>query len=103
MLLFVVLPIGLSMVIITARMLKVYLKVRASAFASSKWSFGVTKAGKLQKEVFWQCLSYMMAFYISWPILFSVYLASVDQNVPFGLALTAALCAPLQGFSNFLV
>jgi len=84
-------------------MLKVYLKVRASAFASSKWSFGISKAGKLQQEAVWQCLSYMMAFYISWPILFSVYLASVDQNVPFGLALTAALCAPLQGFSNFLV
>ena len=38
-----------------------------------------------------------------WPILFSVYLASVDVKGPLGLTLTVAFVAPLQGFTNFLV
>ena len=57
----------------------------------------------MTKTVFWQCLFYALAFYITWPILFSVYLASVDLNGPLGLTLTVAFVAPLQGFNNFLV
>lgn len=39
----------------------------------------------------------------SWPILFAVYLASVDQNGPFWLSVIVAFVAPLQGFSNLIV
>ena len=60
-------------------------------------------SGKLERDVFRQCFFYTCAFYISWPILFSVYLASVDVKGPFGLTLTVAFVAPLQGFNNFLV
>lgn len=102
-LVFVVLPLGISIAGITASMFLVYWKVRKQSAASKKWSFGVGSASKLEQAVFWQCLCYVLAFYISWPILFAVYLFSIDENGPFGLALTVAFLAPLQGFNNWLV
>ena len=41
----------------------------------------------------------VLAFYISWPILFSVYLASIDQRRPLGLTVLVAFVAPLQGMA----
>ncbi|CAB9523323.1 expressed unknown protein [Seminavis robusta] len=102
-LLFVIIPLGLSIVVITSCMLVVYSKVRARAGASRKWSLGVGAASKMEQAVFWQCLFYVMAFYITWPIMFAVYLGSVGVNGPLGLALTIAFVAPLSGFTNFLV
>lgn len=102
-LVFVVLPLGFSIAAITAAMFVVYCKVRRQAATTRKWSFGVGKASALEQQVFWQALFYVSAFYITWPILFSVYLASVDVDGPLGLTLTVAFVAPLQGFTNFLV
>ncbi|CAB9503324.1 expressed unknown protein [Seminavis robusta] len=103
-LVFVVLPLGLSILAITASMMTVYCKVRKQSAAARKWTMGVSKASKLEQAVFWQCLFYVMAFYITWPILFSVYLASLDDKVRiFGLSMLVAFVAPLQGFNNFLV
>jgi hypothetical protein len=99
----VVLPLGASIGAITLSMFLVYGKVRSQAAKSRKWSLGVGKASKLEQAVFWQCFYYVLAFYISWPILFAVYLFSIDVTGPFGLALTVAFVAPLQGFNNFLV
>lgn len=98
-----VLPLGLSIIAITAAMLVVYVKVRERARASSKWTFGIGKANTLEKQVFWQCFFYVLAFYTTWPILFAVYLASVDIGGPYGLTMTIAFVVPLQGFNNFLV
>ena len=53
--------------------------------------------------MFWQGLFYALAFYVTWPILFSVYIASVDVGGPLGLTLTVSFVAPLQGFNNFIV
>mmetsp|Transcript_18838 Transcript_18838/g.43977 ORF Transcript_18838/g.43977 Transcript_18838/m.43977 type:complete len:363 (+) Transcript_18838:2689-3777(+) len=102
-LVFVVIPLGLSIVLISVSMLMVYAKVRNQSRASQRWSLGVSRAGALEQQVFWQCLFHALAFYITWPILFSVYLASVDVNGPLGLSITVAFVAPLQGFSNCLV
>ncbi|CAB9504802.1 expressed unknown protein [Seminavis robusta] len=101
-LVFVVLPLGLSITAITCCLLKVYCNVRQRATSSAQWSISGS-ANTLEKQVFWQCISYMLAFYISWPILFSVYLFSVDVNGPLGLTLIVAFLAPLQGFMNALV
>ncbi|CAB9527609.1 expressed unknown protein [Seminavis robusta] len=101
--LFVIIPLGFSVVAITASMLVVYGTVRSRAGASRKWSFGVGSASKLEQAVFWQCLFYAMAFYITWPIMFAVYLGSVGVDGPLGLSLTIAFVAPLSGFTNFLV
>lgn len=102
-LVFAVLPLGLSILAITAAMLMVYDSVRQRSAASKKWSLGIGKAGKMEKAVFWQCLFYTMVFYISWPIVFSVYLFSVDVDAPLGFTMTVAFVAPLSGFMNFLV
>ncbi|CAB9503330.1 expressed unknown protein [Seminavis robusta] len=103
-LVFVVLPLGLSILAITASMMTVYCTVRKQSAAAKKWTMGISQASKMEQAVFWQCLFYVMAFYITWPILFSVYLASLDDKVRiFGLSLTVAFVAPLQGFNNFLV
>lgn len=102
-LVFVVVPLGLSIASITATMVMLYCKVRTQSATSNKWSFGIGQANPMIRAVFWQCLFYTLAFYVTWPILFSVYVASVDEDGPFGLAMTVAFVAPLQGFSNCLV
>jgi hypothetical protein len=102
-LVFVILPLGLSILSITGSMVVVYNSVRKRSQASRKWSFGVSKASKLEQAVFWQCSLYALAFYISWPILFSVYLASIDVHGPLYLTLAVAFLAPIQGFTNCLV
>ena len=103
MLVFVVLPLGFSIASISAAMLIVYWKVSRQTSQAKKWQLGKGSINKLESQVFWQCLFYVLAFYITWPILFSAYLASVDVDGPLGLTLTVAFVAPLQGFDNFLV
>ena len=61
---FVVLPIGTSILGVTGCLLMVYLKVREQAKAASRWTMGVGQAGQLEQAVFWQCVCYGMAFYI---------------------------------------
>lgn len=100
-LVFVVGHIGFSIVSITLSMLVVYYRVRKQSFAQERWRLG--SDNRLLQQVFWQSLFYACAFYVTWSILFSVYLASVDVNGPFGLTMTVAFVAPLQGFSNGLV
>ena len=102
-LVFVALPLGFSIVAITAAMLVVYWKVRRQSSRAKKWQLSKGSLNELESQVFWQCVYYVLAFYITWPILFSVYLASVDTEGPLGLTLTVAFFAPLQGFNNFLV
>uniref|UniRef100_A0A7S3P6F5 G-protein coupled receptors family 2 profile 2 domain-containing protein n=1 Tax=Amphora coffeiformis TaxID=265554 RepID=A0A7S3P6F5_9STRA len=104
-LVFAVIPLGLSIISITMSMWFVYRAVQVQATKAKKWRLGGDSGGKnsLEREVFWQCLLYVLAFYITWPIMFSVYLASVDIEGPLGLTLLIAFLAPLQGFWNSLV
>lgn len=119
-LVFVVVPIGFSIVAITSTMLMVYWSVRQTDVAARKWkmesrevSTSITTTRQHQKktkkisiltQVFWQSLLYTISFYITWPIMFAVYLAGADaRSNRFGLAATVAFVAPLQGFNNFLV
>ena len=53
---FVVLPLTISIVAISASMLAVYLKVKQRTSASRKWTFGIGQASALEQGVFWQCL-----------------------------------------------
>lgn len=97
---FVVAPLGFSILSITLSMLVVYYTVHEQSHQAKKWRLGSSKKKRsvsLEQEVFWQCVFYVLAFYISWPILFSVYLKSIDVGGPIGLTLTVAFVAPLQG------
>lgn len=99
---FFAIPIGLSIILITAGMLSVYIKVRRQTRASNRYS--LTSTINLERKVFWQCLSYGLAFYITWPIQYTVYLGDLDYRADkFGFTLVVAFVAPLQGFNNFLV
>ena len=102
-LVFVVLPLGFSIASISAAMLVVYWKVSRQTAKAKKWQLGKGGINQLESQVFWQCLFYALAFYVTWPILFSVYIASVDVGGPLGLTLTVSFVAPLQGFNNFIV
>jgi hypothetical protein len=101
-LVFVVIPLSIAIVSITACMTLVYCKVRQQSTSSKKWTFGIGSASKMQQAVFWQALFYVLAFYVSWPPMFAVYVASVEEAGPFQLTLLIAFVAPLQGFLNFL-
>jgi len=106
-LIFAVIPLGFSVLSITVSMLVVYVTVRTNARKSRKWSFGVGK-NSLESKVFWQALLYTLSFYITWPILFSVYIASTDYTRGYDvgrytLPVLVSFVAPLQGFTNFLV
>jgi hypothetical protein len=97
---FFAIPIGISIILITAGMLQVYFKVRRQSRATARYSM---TSPNLERQVFWQCLSYVMAFYITWPIQFTVYVGLLDEVNRIGFTLLMAFVAPLQGFNNFLV
>jgi len=106
-LVFAVIPLGFSVFFITVAMLFVYMTVRHNARDSRKWSFGVGKKS-LESRVFWQALLYTLSFYITWPILFSVYIKATDYTRGYdvgryALPALVSFVAPLQGFTNFLV
>jgi len=104
---FAVLPLGFSVLAITFSMAAVYCMVRRNARKSRRWSFGFGNES-LETKVFWQAILYTLSFYITWPILFSVYIAATDYTEGYDkgnytLPAIVSFVAPLQGFSNFLV
>jgi hypothetical protein len=103
-LVFAALPIGISIVTITCAMIRVYWSVRSKSQASRKWSLAFGNTNRLEQRVFWQALLYTLSFYVTWPIVLSVYITSFDVKLDaYGFTLVVAFVAPLQGFNNFLV
>jgi hypothetical protein len=103
-LVFGVVPLGLSIVCITASMIWIYAAVRQTSRQARAWSLTSGASRSLESQVFWQALLYSLSFYITWPILFAVYLWSIDvQFDSFALSCCIALVAPLQGTTDFLV
>jgi len=106
-LVFAVIPLGFSVFCVTVAMLFVYWTVRKNTRGSQRWSFGVGRQS-MESRVFWQALLYTLSFYITWPIFFSVYIASTDYTrgydvERYALPAIVSFVAPLQGFTNFLV
>ena len=56
---------------------------------------------RLEKEVFWHVIAYLLAFWITWPILLVAMFLQGWKMYWFGVA--AFFMGPLQGFNNFLV
>lgn len=103
-LLFVVLPVGISILFITTVMFLLYKKVRDQSLAGSRWSMRMSQnSASLDRRVFWQALFYTMSFYITWPVMLCVYVSGwdFDRNI-YGFSLLVAFVAPLQGFNNSL-
>jgi len=117
-------PIGASIVYITFALAAVYWKVRRLSRKTLHWSLrasqrtavSVRQAARqsarensnstmtLERRVFWQCVSFAMAFYITWPLIFLNYAMGLDFELDsYAYTLIVATLAPLQGFNNWLV
>ena len=104
MLVFAVVPISLSILIVSLVMVRMYVWVRAQSWSSNERSLGFGGSAKIEQMVFWQALFYTVSFYITWPIVLCVYVTGWDfEKKNFGFSVVVALVAPLQGFNNFLV
>ena len=108
-LLMVVVPIAISIVLIVGQLLVILFSVYRKSQTAKRWrlqsgdtSGRPSKMDILLTKTLWQCLFYTLAFSITWPMVFAVYLESVDMN-GYYIALFYAFVAPLQGFNNFLV
>mmetsp|Transcript_7280 Transcript_7280/g.16536 ORF Transcript_7280/g.16536 Transcript_7280/m.16536 type:complete len:436 (-) Transcript_7280:712-2019(-) len=104
-LVFGVIPIIFVIVGATTAMAVVVWKVRKDSIASMRWrqpgARRQTGAMVLQREVVWQAVFYLSAFYISFPVLISANLRTAARGFAFWVVMLAF--APLQGLSNFLV
>jgi hypothetical protein len=58
---------------------------------------------KVVRAVFWQCVCYLGAFYISWPIIISAQFKSENDPSEYVYWCFVLYFAPSQGFWNFLV
>ena len=59
---------------------------------------------ELEKNVFWQCLSYFAAFMLVWPFPIAFgYIQAITYTESIRMLLIIAFVTPLQGFANALV
>jgi hypothetical protein len=58
---------------------------------------------KVVRAVFWQCICYLCAFYISWPLLISAQYQASSRSSEYYYWCVIFFFAPLQGFWNFLI
>lgn len=58
-------------------------------------------SNQMEKEVFWQCLFFLLAFYLTWPFYFLAQFFTTSESYAFWVMV--AIFSPLQGFFNALV
>ena len=109
-----VMPICLSLLILTILMFNLYWSVRMQYNKSSKYNYGTrgsctknannnnnNKMRSIHAKVLWTSLSYMLAFLVAWPIVVaSTLLTGLDGSLPYWGVVLLLLFAPLQGFIN---
>lgn len=97
----VVVPICVSILIISALMVSVYWKVRRQFGRAAKYLYG---AGSMHEKVLWQSVSYVMAFLVAWPIIVAVvFHTGMAGSIPYWEVALLATVGPLQGFMNAVV
>lgn len=102
-LVFALIPIASVITFTTVTMTIVHLKVCKATRASRKWKTGAVSEKKrnLERDVFHQCVFYLLSFYISWPIL--IVGNTIGDYRGFGFWVVMVMVTPLQGFSNCMV
>ena len=101
-----IVPICGSLVVLTVLMTMIYLRVRSNYMKSLRYRYNDERSSKTstQRRVFWQSLSYVAAFAVSWPIVMvGVIMGGIQGWLPLSFGMLLALLAPLQGFINALV
>eukprot|EP00540_Astrosyne_radiata_P007449 CAMPEP_0116852814 /NCGR_PEP_ID=MMETSP0418-20121206/17528_1 /TAXON_ID=1158023 /ORGANISM="Astrosyne radiata, Strain 13vi08-1A" /LENGTH=444 /DNA_ID=CAMNT_0004485071 /DNA_START=1434 /DNA_END=2768 /DNA_ORIENTATION=+ len=73
--------------------------IRGSGVGS--WQYFQKQRSHLEKEVMWHAVAYMMAFWITWPLLLVALLIGTGDEYWFFFVVF--FVAPLQGFNNALV
>lgn len=56
----------------------------------------------LEREVFFQCISYALSFGITWPLLAVAQVKASDFDLPYAFYVSVVIVTPLQGFNNAL-
>jgi len=101
---FMIIPVSLSILTLTGIMVSIYFSVRTKTRRSSTYQYGTSRSTTVQEKVFWQSLSYVIAFMITWPtIMVGALVAGAKGNLPYWFGLLLSLIAPFQGFINAVV
>ena len=100
---FVLVPICVCLLGIALATAALFASVYKLERASAKWRLAKRAGGNsMTGKVFWRCFWFLLAFYVSYPLVLSSYLVKFEaKNYAFWVAFT--ICSPLQGFLNFLV
>mmetsp|Transcript_5289 Transcript_5289/g.11772 ORF Transcript_5289/g.11772 Transcript_5289/m.11772 type:complete len:311 (-) Transcript_5289:92-1024(-) len=86
-------------------MMNISLSVRKKYMKSSRYLFPENgRASTIQERVFWQSLSYLVAFLTIWPTLMAgLITAGIHGELPYWFSVTLVVVAPLPGFVNALI
>jgi hypothetical protein len=68
---------------------------------STRLSRHNTSQDRALGQVFWQCVFYLAAFLISYPVWFTALI--IPENTSYSLWIAVVIFTPLQGFLNFIV
>lgn len=97
-LLFLVVPISIVMLLATAIMTKIYIKVHRQERRVRRSRLNVSR--NLSRTVFWQGFWYLMCFYASWPIVIAFVFVDTGLYENYWFQCVFVFVAPLQGFLN---
>lgn len=101
-LVFILIPILVTVAILTLTLLNIFFHVRRTEQKAQRYLYGDKVS--LQRRVFWQSFSYLLAFYIAWPsILAGTLLGGIRGSASFGYSIILLFVIPLQGMSNAIV
>ena len=96
-----VVPVCVSLLILSVLLFTLYWKVREQCLKMSKFHYGKVS---IQQKVFVQSVSYLVAFLVAWPVIVVSSLQSgVQGPLPYWQTVLTVLLSPCQGFMNALV
>ena len=99
---FYTIPLSIGIVVISSTTLSICVKVYRQQLKARRWMANNNMA--LTQEVFWRSFWYVMAFYVTQPILLASYYGRFDDsNIMVSLQFLVGWLAPAQGSLNALV
>jgi hypothetical protein len=94
-LVFVLIPVFLTVTILTSTLLHIFFYVHQAEKKAQRYLYGDMIS--LQRRVFWQSLAYLMAFYVTWPsVLVGTLLGGIRGTVPYWYSIILLLVIPMQ-------
>jgi hypothetical protein len=100
--LFFIVPVGVSLLSITAMTLILVSYVRMTHLKTQGQRLGPKSKQNISTRAFWQSMWFLAVFYTVWPIQFAAFITPLEPK-NYWVFFLAALLGPLQGFLNSLV